>query len=180
MTKINETLRFRGITSMTNEMLTCILQQTYSRRVLAMAAKLQNYRPFSNETYGELLPNFIRRIATICNVNSSAFVVDLGCGTGNVLSQLRMAYGCRTYGIEVQDECIKAANSMISEAGHRINLWGAPVVVDSIMIEHGNMLDNPNLRQLLSDVDLVVVNNLMFEATCESSYLGTIKELISP
>ncbi|KAK0435695.1 uncharacterized protein EV420DRAFT_1281603, partial [Desarmillaria tabescens] len=107
-------------------------------------------------------------------------IIDLGCGMGNVLSQLRMAYSCCTYGIEMQDKCIKAVKLMICEAGYCINFWRALMVVNSITIEYGNMLENPNLWQLISDANVVFVNNLMFKATRKSLSVIRIKEIMFP
>ncbi|KAK0474706.1 S-adenosyl-L-methionine-dependent methyltransferase [Armillaria luteobubalina] len=152
--EINKVFAVEPVVPMSESISHHIVEQCYARRIRPMAKRLnQGYEPWGGETYGELMPSFVTRISTLCNVQKSSLVLDLGCGTANVVCQLSMAYDCRVYGIEVRDVCIEGANAMVSETKHRLHLWGAEMGLKSIIIEHGDIL-------LLAINDLIHASNL--------------------
>ncbi|KAK0439088.1 histone methylation protein DOT1-domain-containing protein [Desarmillaria tabescens] len=174
MNDINCALESEKINPLSDRIIEHIIEQSYSRRILTMAPKLNlGYKPWSSETYGELLPTFISKISQICHIQKSSLVLDLGCGTANVLCQIAISHGCRTYGIEVRNVCVEGAHSMISESQHRLELWGSEMM-GSLIIEHANMLESTQLLQLLSEADLIIMNNFQFDP----ELIQSIKELI--
>ncbi|KAJ2381804.1 Nucleosomal histone H3-Lys79 methylase, partial [Coemansia sp. RSA 2559] len=78
-----------------------IIEQTYNRVVAPTVGLLRQYKAFSNNVYGEILPTLVSQIIDAARITSDCVFVDLGCGIGNVVLQVAAQTGCQASGIEI-------------------------------------------------------------------------------
>jgi H3 lysine-79-specific histone-lysine N-methyltransferase len=88
--------------------------------------------------------------------------MDLGSGVGNVVLQVALEAGCKSFGIEVQDGPAKLAETFKDDFHKRCSMWS--VHMAEVELVHGDMLASPRVQQLLQVADVVLVNNKVFGA----------------
>jgi H3 lysine-79-specific histone-lysine N-methyltransferase len=139
-----------------------ILKETYQRLVEPNVALLRKYRPFSNNVYGELLPPFVDIILDNTSLQPSSLFIDLGCGVGNIVTQVCLRTGCTGYGVEIMTDAAKLAGDMVKQVALRCHMWG--IQCSHMEIEEGDMLMNNKVIELIPHADVVCVNNKVFSA----------------
>ncbi|KAJ8085751.1 hypothetical protein PM082_004569 [Marasmius tenuissimus] len=149
-----------------------ILRQAYDRCVTPCLKPLGKYKPFSAETYGEILPEFVHHILMCTRLTSGSVVVDLGCGVGNVITQISMEVGCKAFGIEIRDTAFTAARTFVNDAVHRASLWGVPV--GHVEVVQGDLRNHPKIMDVLPSADLIIINNRTFDAALNHDILKLI------
>jgi SAM-dependent methyltransferase len=73
----------------------------------------------------------IHRLLPHLRLDSSSFLVDLGCGDGRWLIAASKLTQCRSFGIDLDDDRLKLANQSISE--HDLD--------DKIVVQRGDIFD---------------------------------------
>jgi H3 lysine-79-specific histone-lysine N-methyltransferase len=139
-----------------------ILRQTYQRCATPNAKELSKYASFSSEVYGELMPPLIYEFIVTAGITSHSLVLDLGSGVGNIVTQIGLLTGCRTYGIEIRSTPADVATKMVIETSRRCQLWGLDTP-PTVELENGDMLKSARVSELVSKADVVIVNNKLFE-----------------
>ncbi|KAK7029491.1 Nucleosomal histone H3-Lys79 methylase [Paramarasmius palmivorus] len=155
-----------------------LVQQSYDRSVRPHNRLLEHgYKPFSSETYGEMMPQFIQRIIGHHTLDTSSLVVDLGCGVGNVVSQISICTGAAVYGIEIRKDVAAIANLMVKDTERRSKMWG--VTTGSMTVLEGDLLTNAGIRAVLGRADLIICNNFQYEEPLNQALFdlldGTVK-----
>ena len=102
---------------------------------------------------------------SILCLNRTGVRLDLGSGVGNVCLQASLATGCRSYGIELMPAPAKLARSQLDQFRMRCRMWG--VGCGEIEVEEGDMLASRRVEELLPQADVVLVDNKVFEESCE-------------
>ena len=152
-----------------------IVDETYQRCVGPNIKNLHRYEAFSSEVYGELMPSFTSDIIVATGLNSSSLLMDLGSGVGNVLLQASLQTGCRSYGIELMEGPADVAKQQWKQFQKRCRMWG--VRTGEVELEKGDMLQSKRVSELLSEADVVLVNNKVFQQSRE--YLVTLLDAAS-
>ena len=138
-----------------------ILTQTYSRTVSPRVHMLRHYQNGTDNVYGELLPKFVSSILKKdTNMKSDQIFVDLGSGVGNCVLQAALEIGCESWGCEMMDNACELAELQEKEFNARCRLWG--LSVGNIHLERGDFMKNPEIRKVLQEADVVLVNNQAF------------------
>lgn len=140
-----------------------ITEETYQRCVGPRIKQLSQYQAFSSEVYGELNPPIIDDIVTHTGLGPKSLFVDLGSGVGNVLLQASLQSGCRSFGIEIMPGPANIATSQLEQFLLRCRMWG--VSTGDIELEQGDMLKSRRVADLLTQADVVLVNNKVFTPT---------------
>lgn len=142
-----------------------IVEENYQRTVGPNVPKLRAYRAFSNTVYGELMPTLIDEIVSITNTNESSLFLDLGSGVGNVCVQASLQSGCRTFGVELMKAPARVAVNVEAQARIRARMWG--LRMGEVALEESDMLKSAEVDRLLSQADVVLVDNKVFTESCE-------------
>ncbi|KAK7436343.1 Nucleosomal histone H3-Lys79 methylase [Stygiomarasmius scandens] len=148
----------------TNDLYKQVVRQAYDRCVKPSLSKIKAYKSFSNEVYGELLPELVEEIVySQCALDSSSIVVDLGCGVGNIISQISVMKGCFAYGIEIRASTAEVARNLVQESSSRSRLWG--ITTGEMIVDQGDLRSHPYTRDLLHKADLIV-QTAYLSSTC--------------
>ncbi|EIN13327.1 DOT1-domain-containing protein [Punctularia strigosozonata HHB-11173 SS5] len=137
-----------------------IIEETYQRAVGPQIPSLRKYEAFSSHVYGELMPSFISDIVAATHLGPDSLFVDLGAGVGNVVLQAALQTGCRAYGIEIMPAPARIARAQLEQFRLRCKMWG--VSAGEVEMEEGDMLKSARVSELLSQADVVLVNNKVF------------------
>ncbi|KAJ7151691.1 histone-lysine N-methyltransferase [Mycena filopes] len=122
----------------------------------------ENYqRSVGPHVYGELMPSLVHEIIGLTKLKEDSLFLDLGSGVGNVVVQASLQTGCRSYGIELNPKPAKVARDMAANFKVRCRMWG--LKVGDIELEEGDMLTSPRVNELISQADVVLVDNKVFE-----------------
>jgi len=146
-----------------------IIEENYQRSVGPHVHSLKQYEAFTSTVYGELMPSLVYEMIQITQLNENSLFLDLGSGVGNVVVQASLQTGCRSYGIEILPTPAKVAREMKKNLEVRCRMWG--VRIGEIELEEGNMLESPRVNELMSQADVVLVDNKVFEQSCASFLL---------
>lgn len=138
-----------------------LIEETYQRCVGPQVHTLRNYEAFSSETYGELMPSLVSDIIRHTGLRNGALFLDLGCGVGNVVLQASLQTGCRSFGIEVMPTPAGMARDQLEQLKIRTRMWG--VSMGEVEIEEGDMLKSERVARLMSEADVVLINNKVFK-----------------
>lgn len=144
---------------------TRIIEETYQRAVGPNVASLKGYEAFSSETYGELMPTLLSEIFRNTGLSADSLFLDLGSGVGNVVLQASLETGCRSFGVEVRDATSRLAVSQLEQMKIRCRMWG--VTMGEVELEQGDMLKSPRVAELVSQADVILVNNKVFSEECK-------------
>ena len=128
--------------------------------------ELKNKGPDKKKTYGELQAPFFQTILEEHQLGPLSTFVDLGCGIGNLLVQATVYSGCDAFGIELRQELKDTADSLRDRALEVCKMRG--ISMGRIAMEWGDMLKSKAVEEWMRRADLVVVNNKVFEPTCEA------------
>jgi H3 lysine-79-specific histone-lysine N-methyltransferase len=142
-----------------------IIEENYQRTVGPNIRSLRRYEAFSSTVYGELMPPFIHEIVQTTGLNQDSLFVDLGSGVGNVVAQASLQSGCTSYGIELMPHPARVAMDVVEQIKIRCRMWG--VRIGKMELEEGNMLESRRVDELISQADVVLVDNKVFEESCE-------------
>lgn len=142
-----------------------IIEENYQRTVGPNVRSLKRYEAFSSTVYGELMPPLVYEIVQMTGLNENSLFLDLGSGVGNVVIQASLQSGCTSYGIELMPHPAKVAKDMVEQIKIRCQMWG--VRIGEIELEEGDMLTSSRLDELIPKADVVLVDNKVFEESCE-------------
>ncbi|KAJ7480031.1 histone-lysine N-methyltransferase, partial [Mycena galericulata] len=148
-------------TGLPKKVLMRIIEENYQRSVGPHVQKLKQYEAFSSAVYGELMPSLVHEIIQLTKLKEDSLFLDLGSGVGNVVVQASLQTGCRSYGIELNPKPAKVAKDMAANFRVRCRMWG--VKVGDIELEEGDMLSSPRVNELISQADVLLVDNKVFE-----------------
>lgn len=146
------------------EVLMRIIEENYQRTVGPNVPSLKRYEAFSSTVYGELMPSLAQEMINITRLKEDSLFVDLGSGVGNVVVQASLQTGCRSYGIELMPHPARVATDMAEQMKIRCRMWG--IVVGDMELEQGDMLKSRRVDELISQADVVLVDNKVFEESC--------------
>ncbi|TIA80544.1 hypothetical protein E3P98_02621 [Wallemia ichthyophaga] len=141
---------------------THITTQSYQRIVGPRVADLRHYEPFSSNIYGEIMPPFVAHLAHRMHIGPQTLVVDLGAGVGNVVLQLSLAAGCKSFGVEVMDKPADLAQVQLSEGRARSAMYSLDC--GEMYLEKEDFCHSSTLSRKLPDADVVLINNYAFSA----------------
>lgn len=164
-------------THIPNEVRERIYEETYQRCVGPSAMRLEkSYKVWSNEVYGELLPNLLQDIFSVTGLGPDSLFMDLGSGVGNVVLQASMTTGCTSYGIEIGKMPAELARAQLEQVKKRCRMWGFSM--GEVELEEGDMLKSERLSELMKKADVVLINNKVFAQTRECRFFFLILLLI--
>jgi len=152
-----------------------IVDETYQRCVGPNIKTLHRYEAFSSEVYGELMPSFTSDIIAATGLSSSSLLMDLGSGVGNVLIQASLQTGCRSYGIELLDGPADVARQQWKQFQKRCRMWG--LRTGQVELEEGDMLQSKRVTELLTEADVVLVNNKVFQQSLNEALRAKFLDL---
>lgn len=142
-----------------------IIEENYQRTVGPNVPKLKKYEAFSSTVYGELMPSLVYEIINLTELKEDSLFLDLGSGVGNVVVQASLQTGCRSYGIELMPIPARVAEDTSTQMRIRCRMWG--VRIGEMELEKGDMLKSKRVDQLIAQADVVLVDNKVFEESCE-------------
>jgi H3 lysine-79-specific histone-lysine N-methyltransferase len=145
-----------------------LIEETYQRCVGPQVHSLRNYEAFSSETYGELMPSLVAEIVRHTGLGENSLFLDLGCGVGNVVLQASLQTGCRSFGIEVMPAPAGMARAQLEQLKIRARMWG--VNMGDVELEEGDMLKSERVAKLMSEADVVLINNKVFKESRKPTF----------
>jgi H3 lysine-79-specific histone-lysine N-methyltransferase len=143
-----------------SEMIKLILRQVYDRAVSPQVDILKNKKDNKDNTYGELLFQFVSEIFEETSLKSDQVFVDLGSGVGNVVLQAALEIGCESWGCEVMPNACELADAQEKEFAARCRLWG--IETGKVRMERGDFRENPAIIKAIGKADVILVNNEVF------------------
>ncbi|KAK7017895.1 Nucleosomal histone H3-Lys79 methylase [Paramarasmius palmivorus] len=156
---------------------TLLLQQCYDRCARPHNRMLEHgYKAFSSETYGELMPEFVKQILRHCPVGPDSVVVDVGCGVGNVLAQISLETGSSVCGIEIRHDVASIAKQLVLDTNRRSTLWGSRI--GSITVLEGDVCAHLGIRDHLAKADLIISNNYGFQEDLNQDIFAVLKATV--
>ncbi|EEB95061.1 hypothetical protein MPER_06028, partial [Moniliophthora perniciosa FA553] len=175
---INDFLSSVDLSRLESSLQSLVAHQSYDRCVRPKHRILEHgYKAFSPETYGELLPDFVDKILEDhCCLDAQKVVVDLGCGVGNVIAQISLKTGCEAYGIEIREQTVEVANTLVREVNIRSKIWG--FTPGKITVLAGDMLTHPDMRRILACADLIICNNRIFGETLNQAIFELLRSTV--
>ncbi|KAJ1962168.1 Nucleosomal histone H3-Lys79 methylase, partial [Dipsacomyces acuminosporus] len=147
----------------------------YNRVVAPTVDLLRQYKAFSNNVYGEILPTLINEFIERAGITNETTFMDLGCGIGNVVLQVAAQTGCHASGIEIMKVPARFAKRQAQEFEHRMRLY--KLRHGSVQVWRGDFCDNPNVQRLLPKVDVLLVNNYAFDSKLNHNLLQLFLDL---
>lgn len=152
-----------------------ILTMAYCRTVSPRANQLRSYKSFSNNVYGELLPNFCTKIFNETGLTKDGVFVDLGSGVGNVTLQAALEVGCESFGCEIMPLASELAALQKSELEARAQAWGLPTGQITLLSE--DFVNNASIQAALRRATVVLVNNYAFDGELNNQLLQMFLDL---
>lgn len=149
-----------------------LIEETYQRCVGPQVHSLRNYEAFSSETYGELMPSLVSEMIRHTGLGEDSLFLDLGCGVGNVVLQASLQTGCKSFGIEIMPAPAGIARDQLEQLKIRARMWG--VKMGDVELEEGDMLKSERVVKLMSEADVVLINNKVFKESCESAFFWSV------
>ncbi|TIB71492.1 DOT1-domain-containing protein [Wallemia mellicola] len=134
-----------------------ISDQTYQRVVGPRVNELRQYEAFSSNIYGEILSPFVAHIAHKLNIGPNSTFIDLGAGVGNLVLQMSLATGCKSFGVEQMNTPADLGFIQLEEGTKRSAMYG--LLVGDMDFEKGDMCNSQKLNGLLPKADYILVNN---------------------
>ncbi|KAJ2734493.1 Nucleosomal histone H3-Lys79 methylase [Coemansia sp. BCRC 34962] len=152
-----------------------VIEQIYNRIVAPTVGSLRQYKAFSNNVYGEILPTLVNELIDRTNITHKSTFVDLGCGIGNVVLQVAAQTGCNASGIEIMKVPARLARRQACEFEHRMRLY--KLRHGSVQVWRGDFCESPSVQALLPNVDVLLVNNYAFDSTLNQNLLQLFLDL---
>ncbi|KAJ2782382.1 Nucleosomal histone H3-Lys79 methylase [Coemansia javaensis] len=153
-----------------------IIEQIYNRIVAPTVDMLRQYKAFSNNVYGEILPTLVGEFIGRTGIGRESTFVDLGCGIGNVVLQVAAQTGCAAYGIEIMKVPVRLAERQAREFERRMRLY-ALGGRGSARIWHGDFCESADVQRLLPRADVVLVNNYVFDSRLNQNLMQLFLDL---
>lgn len=158
-----------------SEMAIHITEQVYNRIVAPKVDMLRQYKAFSNNVYGEILPTLISEFIERTNITSATRFMDLGCGIGNVVLQVAAQTGCRASGVEIMKVPARFGERQANEFEHRMRQYMFPQ--GKIQIWRGDFCDSSLIHKQLPEADVLLVNNYAFDSALNQNLLQIFLDL---
>ena len=111
----------------------------------------------SSNIYGEILSPFVAHIAHKLNIGPNSTFIDLGAGVGNLVLQMSLATGCKSFGVEQMNTPADLGFIQLEEGNKRSAMYG--LSVGDMDFEKGDMCNSQKLNALLPKADFILVNN---------------------
>lgn len=156
-------------------LLKLLLSQVYVRTVSAHVDALNQYQAFSSYTYGEILPQFMSKIIGDTGLKHEQCFVDLGSGIGNCVLQAAIEAGCESWGCEIMRAPADLAQKQANEAIERCKLFC--LYIGDIHLVNDDFLANGDIATVLRRADVVLLNNLLFDAQLQAKILDLFLDL---
>ncbi|PIA16332.1 DOT1-domain-containing protein [Coemansia reversa NRRL 1564] len=158
-----------------SELAVHVIEQIYNRIVAPTVDMLRQYKAFSNNVYGEILPTLISEFIERSGISHESVFIDLGCGIGNVVLQVAAQTGCSATGVEIMEVPASFANRQALEFERRMRLY----CMDhgSVRICHADFCESSDVQLLLPTADVVLVNNYAFDSTLNQNLLQMFLDL---
>lgn len=140
-----------------------ILLRAYTRIVSPNSRKLRNYKAFTAEVYGELLPSFVSEVLSKVGMRPEHKFYDLGCGVGNTTFQAALEFGVReSGGCEVMDHASELTIQQEIFLQKQLMVLGmSPLNLNFAL--HQSFVDNKLVHQRCVECDILIVNNYLFD-----------------
>jgi [histone H3]-lysine79 N-trimethyltransferase len=151
------------------------LNQVYRRVVSPRSQELRDYKAFSNNVYGELLPSFVSRIFRQTGLVSKSVFVDLGSGVGNCVLQAALEVGCESWGCEIMKTASELAELQKNELESRLKLYG--IKAGPISVRSADFVNNSEIQAVIQRADTVLVNNYAFSPELNGSLVDMFLDL---
>ncbi|KAJ2450280.1 Nucleosomal histone H3-Lys79 methylase [Coemansia sp. RSA 2424] len=152
-----------------------VIEQIYNRIVAPTVGSLRQYKAFSNNVYGEILPTLVNEFIDRTNITHTSTFVDLGCGIGNVVLQVAAQTGCNASGIEIMKVPARFAKRQAREFEHRMRLY--KLRHGSVQVWRGDFCESSNVQALLPKADVLLVNNYAFDSALNQHLLQLFLDL---
>ncbi|KAJ2868092.1 Nucleosomal histone H3-Lys79 methylase [Coemansia aciculifera] len=152
-----------------------VIEQIYNRVVAPTVGSLRQYKAFSNNVYGEILPTLVNEFIDRTNITHKSTFVDLGCGIGNVVLQVAAQTGCDASGIEIMKVPARFAKRQAREFEHRMRLY--KLRHGSVQVWRGDFCESPSVQALLPKADVLLVNNYAFDSALNQNLLQLFLDL---
>lgn len=163
-------------TTFPRELIYEILNQCYLRRILPESKKLSNYKAFSNEVYGELMPSFLTTVYSKCKLDHTCCFVDLGSGVGNCVIQAALEYGCESHGVEIVENASRLGDLQAEEFELRCRIFGLrPGAVN--LFSKQSFVDNPPVKKIVDKCNVILVNNYLFDNPLNKKVIELFQDL---
>lgn len=138
-----------------------LLCQIYARTVSPLSRKLRKYKAFSNNVYGEILPNFFSEMMNKVGATHKHTFLDLGSGVGNCTIQAALEFGCKSYGAEIMEDASTACELQENEFNERCKFYGL-LHGDVKFFLRESFIGHEGVLKVIPDIDVVLVNNYVF------------------
>lgn len=152
-----------------------ILDQVYTRVVSPVTDSLRDYKAFSNNVYGELLPVFMTRIFKETGLEAEMKFIDLGSGVGNCVLQAALEIGCESWGCEMMKTASQLAAKQKEEIEERVKMYG--ISVGLVEVRSADFVHNDEIHKQISEADVLLVNNYAFDGKLNSHLLDIFLDL---
>lgn len=152
-----------------------LLDQVYSRVVSPVAHQLRDYKAFSNNVYGELLPDFMTRVFHETGLKSDMLFIDLGSGVGNCSLQAALEMGCQSWGVEMMPNASNLATKQQAEMEQRVKMYG--LHLGELQLRAADFVHNREVHNQVSKADVLLVNNYAFDGKLNSHLLDMFLDL---
>lgn len=152
-----------------------LLNQVYSRIVSPEAKSLRDYKAFSNNVYGELLPPFMSTVFQKTDLQPQSVFVDLGSGVGNCTLQAALEVGCESWGCEVMTNASSLAEKQKVELASRAKMFG--ITTGPVHLVAKSFVHNDEIHSAITRADVLLVNNYAFDGTLNAHLLDMFLDL---
>ncbi|KAJ2004572.1 Nucleosomal histone H3-Lys79 methylase, partial [Coemansia thaxteri] len=161
--------------SIPSEVAIHVIEQVYNRVVAPTVGLLRQYKAFSNNVYGEILPTLVNEFISRTGITHRSTFVDLGCGIGNVVLQVAAQTGCDASGIEIMKVPARFAKRQAREFEHRMRLY--KLRHGAVQVWRGDFCESASVQALLPRADVLLVNNYAFDSTLNQNLLQLFLDL---
>ncbi|KAJ2140340.1 Nucleosomal histone H3-Lys79 methylase [Coemansia sp. RSA 564] len=152
-----------------------IVEQTYNRVVAPTVNMLRQYKAFSNNVYGEILPTLVSEFIERAGISHDTTFIDLGCGIGNVVLQVAAQTGCFSCGIEIMKVPARFARRQAQEFEQRMRLY--KLNHGAVQVWQGDFCESTDVQRMLPRADVVLVNNYAFDSALNQTLLQMFLDL---
>lgn len=154
-----------------------LLHTVYTRSIHPQANKLKQYEAFSNYVYGELLPRFLSKVYSQCQLGPNHIFMDLGSGVGNCVVQAALEYQCKlSFGCEIMPNASDLTEAQYLELQQRCKLFGLKLKPIEFSLRK-SFIDNERVDELIPQCDVILINNFIFNAEMNKKVERIIQNL---
>lgn len=141
-----------------------IFLRVYSRIVSTDSKKLREYKAFTAEVYGELLPSFTSEVLTKVNLLPNQSFYDLGSGVGNTTFQAALEFGAASSGgCELMPHASKLSLLQERLLQKHLAIFGIGSLNLNFALNQ-SFVDNESVKQKVCECDVLIINNYLFDA----------------